>query len=326
MPYQTVTTALMDSPRPAFNHRAWPAAAHIDVWTAPDGWPHRRLSMGSGARGRMLVVNGRADMLEKFIEPIAHWAAQGWAVTAFDWRGQGGSGRLTKDPLVGHIADFAQWVADLGAFVADWRARGEGPYVIVGHSMGGHLLLRALAEKAVIPDAAVMIAPMFGLNGGLIPGRVARLIVRLMSGIAGIAAPAWTQNERSAVQLRARQGRLTHSIDRYADELWWRAQHPEVSLGPPSWGWLAAAYRSTAMMERSPALADIRLPVLILATRADKLVLPKAIVRIARRLPDARLHLYGPEAAHEILREDDAIRDDAFARIDAFLDARTPAP
>ena len=52
----------------------------------------------------------------------------------------------------------------------------------------------------------------------------------------------------------------------------------------------------------------------------DQLVSTPAIRRIAARLPDARLHVYGREAAHEILRELDPVRLDALGRIDRFLD------
>lgn len=296
----------------------------MDVWTAPDGWPHRRFRLGPGTRGQLLFLGGRGDMIEKYLEAIAHLAGQGWAVTAFDWRGQGGSGRLLADEGVGHIDDFAQWTGDLAAFARDWRGEGAGPHVAVAHSMGGHLLLRALVEKAILLDAAVMTAPMFGLNGGVIPDWLAPLIVRGMARIVGPKTPAWVQNEKSAHARRLRQLRLTHSPDRYADEQWWRAQDQSGTLAAPSWGWLAAAYRSTAQMMTTPALAAMRVPVLILGTRTDRLVSPAAILRIAARLPDAALHMYGPEAAHELLRESDDVRIDALARIDAFLDQRAP--
>ena len=63
-----------------------------------------------------------------------------------------------------------------------------------------------------------------------------------------------------------------------------------------------------------------RSPELMLATCADQLVSTPAIRAAATRIPGARLHVYGREAAHEILRELDAVRLDALARIDAFLD------
>jgi lysophospholipase len=66
------------------------------------------------------------------------------------------------------------------------------------------------------------------------------------------------------------------------------------------------------------------MPILLLGAEQDRLVGAAAIRRAAERLPAGELHIY-PNAAHEILREADAVRTDAFARIDAFLDARAPA-
>ena len=306
--------------------RTWPEDGTLDQWIAPDGWKHRVFRIGNGTRGKMLVLGGRGDMIEKYLEIIAYFVSGGWAVTAFDWRGQGGSGRTMADPTVGHMADFGQWIADLGDFAQDWQAQGAGPHVVLAHSMGGFLALRAMVESAIRPDAAVLTAPMLGLNGGSIPRWLVRTIIAAMLRIAGPTGAAWTQNETSAVRLRARQRRLTHSLSRHEDELYWRRTSPEVSLGPPSWAWLDQAYRATDALVRSPALAQMNVPTLILGTDADQLVSPDAIRQVSALLPDAHLHMYGAEAAHEILRESDTVRLDALARIDAFWDARAPRP
>lgn len=304
--------------------RAWPEGGVLDQWIAPDGWKHRVFRMGDGARGQLLMLAGRGDMIEKYLEIIAYFAANGWAVTAFDWRGQGGSGRTVADPTVGHMADFGQWITDLGDFAQNWQAQGAGPHVMLAHSMGGFLALRAMVEGAIRPDAAVLTAPMLGLNGGSIPGWLVHIIIAVMMRLAGPTGAAWTQNETSAARLRARQRRLTHSLSRHEDELYWRRTAPEVSLGPPSWAWLDQAYRATDALLRGPALGQMDIPTLIIGTDADQLVSPGAIREVAARLPDAQLHMYGAEAAHEILRETDAVRLDALARIDAFWDARAP--
>ncbi|MEJ7925535.1 alpha/beta hydrolase [Sphingobium sp. AN641] len=305
---------------PPFDRRAWPPGGRLDYWAAPDGWPLRRYRLGEGRRGQMLVMGGRGDSIEKYLEVIAHWAARGWAVTSFDWRGQGGSGRLVDDPMTGHIADFGQWIADLAALAPDWQAQGQGPYVMLGHSMGGHLLLRALAEDAVSADAAVLVAPMLGLNSAPLPTWAARAIATLMCRIGRGERQAWSQKETSERQRRMRQRRLTHDPARYADELWWRDQSREIALGPPSWNWVAQAFGSVAALERDEALVAIRTPMLILGASADRLVSPAAIRRFAARLPHAQLHIYGRESAHEILRELDGVRLDALDQIDAFLD------
>lgn len=327
MAYQIVTMAGMDSPlspdfapdMPMLDRRAWPMGGRMDYWTAPDGWPIRRYMLGDGTRGRMLLLGGRGDMIEKYLEVMHHWAARGWAVTTFDWRGQGGSGRLTDDPMTGHIGDFADWIADLNALAAEWRGQGSGPTAMLGHSMGGHMLLRALAEGMPPPDAAVAVAPMLGLHSAPLPRWLAVLVARMMVRLGRGARQAWTQKEDSERQRRMRQKRLTHDPDRYADELWWRDHSRDIALGPPSWNWVRQALDSTQALGDA-AVARIAVPVLILATRADQLVSTPAIRRIAAHIPNARLHVYGREAAHEILRETDGVRLDALRRIDAFLD------
>ncbi len=296
----------------------------LDYWSAPDGWPVRRYRLGTGARGRMLVLGGRGDMIEKYLEVIQHWAARGWAVTSFDWRGQGGSGRLTDDLLCGHIEDFGQWIADLNAFAADWRAQGEGPAVMVAHSMGGHLLLRALLEGMVAPDAAVTVAPMMGVHSAPLPRWLAVAIAETMCASGFGRKQAWTQKEESERQRRMRQKRLTHDPDRYADELWWREHSRDVALGSPSWRWVEQALHSTHRLATRPGLERISVPLLMLAAENDQLVSTPAIRRTAARIPGARLHVYGHEAAHEILRELDLVRLDALARIDGFLDEVAP--
>ena len=60
----------------------------------------------------LLFVPGRGDSYEKYLEALAGWAGAGWAVTALDWRGQGGSSRLLSHPHKGHVWDFAEFDKD----------------------------------------------------------------------------------------------------------------------------------------------------------------------------------------------------------------------
>ncbi len=114
----------------ASNPTRGPLAPFLSTWTAPDGWVHRRYDRphepGTARRGRFAVQTGRADMIEKYGDAIDHFRAQGWDVTAFDWRGQGGSGRLTGDGT-GHIDRLERLGEDLTAFYAGWVRPDEGP-------------------------------------------------------------------------------------------------------------------------------------------------------------------------------------------------------
>lgn len=314
------------------DRRAIPGEARESRWVARDGHALRRIDWArpadpaeSATRGSMLFMPGRGDHYEKYLETLAYWHAEGWQVSALDWRGQSGSGRLGLDAVTGHVADFALWIDDLADFWAEWRQAVPGPHVLVGHSMGGHLALRALAEHRVDPAALVVTAPMLGMHPRFVPPALLHALARLASGFGDARRPAWKWSEKPGALPVNRANLLTHDLDRYDDEVWWREARPELVMGPGSWGWVAAALASIRLLNRPGVLEAVETPVLLVATAADKLVEYSAIERAARRLPHGELVSFGREARHEILREADAVRGRALASIDAFLDRTAPA-
>ena len=320
-PFETVTGTAM--PSPMLYRRALPAGAAFSRWAAADGWSHRRFDWPATGtpRGSILFQGGRGDIVEKYLESSAHWHATGWSITGFDWRGQGGSGRLSPDAHVGHVTDFGAYIADIAGFWAGWAPTALGPKVVMGHSMGGHLTLRALVEGAIAPDAAVLIAPMLGLHAPLGWTWLGERVARLLGGVGNSARAAWRDNEIPGAKA-ARQALLTHDKARYQDELFWKSAHPELELGPPSWRWVIEAFRSTRALDADPRLRTMAVPVLALIADADKLVNAKTAAAVVAKLPDARVVRFGSESAHEILREVDAVRNRALAEIDLFLAAR----
>ncbi|RZM37540.1 MAG: alpha/beta hydrolase [Sphingomonas sp.] len=304
--------------------RAIPEGARIGYWAASDGWKLRRFDWRAAhPRGRLLFQTGRGDVFEKYLETFAHLHADGWSVTAFDWRGQGGSGRLSADPHVGHIDDYGVYDADLAAFWEAWCAEGAGPRIVLGHSMGGMMVVRALVAGSIDPDAAILVAPMIGLKSP-IPAAIAARIARWIAARGDPMRAAWRGNERPGA-IASRRSLLTHDAERYADERWWQDRHPELVLGPPSWAWLAEGFAGAAALAADPRLESIETPVLMLIADADKLVDPRAALKLGARLPDAQIVRFGSESAHEILREADGVRDRALGAIDSFLAAVVPA-
>ena len=274
-----------------------------------------RQPAGSPVRGSLLFAGGRGDFIEKYLEAHHHWHARGWNVTALDWRSQGGS---RGDIVGGHLDTLDILVEDLDELIAQWRSGSPGPHVAVAHSMGGHVLLRTLAERSPPIEAAVLVAPMVMINSAPLPSWAASWAARLLSLFGLARVPAWGDKGVPAPAGSRRQAHLTSCPERYSDESWWWGREPGFRLGAPSLGWVNAAYRSSARLTRT-ALSRIATPTLFVATERDRLVSAAAIRRAAVAIPKAELLMFA-DSGHEILREADKVRLEALARIDGFLD------
>ena len=298
--------------------RERPPYLEMTSWQAPDGWRLRRFhapAIGT-PRGTLLFLGGRGDFIEKYIEAIDSWRGSGWTVLGFDWRGQGGSGELLPGKVC-HIDDFADFLADLTAFAEAALAGAPRPHVGIGHSMGGHLLLRALVEARLTLDGVVLAAPMQGLRTRPFPRAVLPLVARLgcMPGLR--TRPLWSGADSP------RPGQVTSCPDRREDKLWWKQAHPELGRGAPSWGWVTAACRSIRTLDRALPKAALDIPALLLIAGRDAIVDAAAIERTARAIPGAAVHRIDG-AGHELLREADGPRLTAMRHIAWFLEDRAP--
>lgn len=299
---------------PANPRRTIPDGLAFASWAAADGWALRSFAwpVRGKTRGSLLFLGGRGDFVEKYLEALRHWHGERWTLAGFDWRGQGGSGRLLADREVSHLESFDPLLDDLEDYVADWTARTPGPHIIVAHSMGAHLTLRLLAERGVRVDGAVLLAPMVAIEAKGLPN----MAVRALAGTAG--ALGFGQRRIWDKDIGDYGGRMTSCRERMEDKIWWKTTQPETASGSPSWGWLHAASRSIADLQRALPRLPADLPLLMLASEDDPVIEVRALKRMARRLPQARLALF-PGRSHELLREADQVRLQVLATIDGFL-------
>ena len=236
---------------------------------------------------------------------------------------------MGKDAYTGHIDDFSTWTDDLGFLWEKWVQDVPGPHIIAGHSMGGHLITRALVDGKLQaqtpPVAAVLSAPMLGMKGPPVPFFVQHMVAKIMTWIGDPTRQAWKWSEKPGELPADRINLLTHDPDRYADEQFWRDTRPELVMGPASWHWVERAYASCRVLDSAGLMERVALPVFIASTSSDKLIDHGANVRAAHRLPEGRLFELGEEAHHEVLRETDAVRARIMTAIGAFLDEVAPS-
>src|SRR3972149_6039282 len=121
---------------------------------------------GVGRRATVGIFPGRAEFIEKYCEVVGELRRRGFAVAVLDWRGQGGSSRLTRNPLKGHINDFAEYEEDLSHFMkAVVLPDCPAPCFGFGHSMASMVLFRAATQRGCWLTRMVLTAPMVRIVG-----------------------------------------------------------------------------------------------------------------------------------------------------------------
>src|SRR5690606_556490 len=145
-----------------------PEGAHVGMFETPDKVKLRYATFPKGdgaARGTICLVQGRTEFIEKYFETIADFQARGFAVATFDWRGQGGSQRLIRNPRLGYVDTFDDYWVDLKSFHASVLLPAcPPPYYLVGHSMGGLVALYAGLRARLMFERIFLSAPMVGLH------------------------------------------------------------------------------------------------------------------------------------------------------------------
>ena len=290
-------------------------------WLAGEGVRLRAAHWPGAGAGTVLLLHGRTEFIEKYIETTAELRRRGFAVWTLDWRGQGRSTRLLADPVRNHVGSFDDHLRDLERLIALAEPALARPFLVLGQSMGAHLALRLMARRPDLFDRAVLAAPMVDfLRPGRMPLRAAHLLAWsacAAPGVAGRYAPGTGRIPDRQRPFEANP--LTSCARRFAADLAW-IDRPGLVVGGATWGWLRAAAASVAEMRRPRFAGRVTTPVLMVLAGMDALVDNAAARRLAARLPNATVvEIAG--ARHELLREHDSHQARLWQAFDAFAGA-----
>ena len=180
---------------------------HLRRWPLPT-------AQQAGARGVIVLVHGLGEHLGRYVILAQFLNQLGWHVVGADQRGHG-----VSEGQRGVIVHADNFLTDLAQVIDVVRDEFPGPLVLLGHSMGGVVAARFVAE-ALEPapalwsrkvDALVLSSP--ALDPGL------SLRQRLLLATLGRMAPnsargngikiGWLSRERSVVRAYERD-RLVH--------------------------------------------------------------------------------------------------------------------
>jgi lysophospholipase len=296
-----------------------PEGAIVDTIRTTDGVNLRysRWPGPSGARGTIVLLQGRAEFIEKYFEVVLELRSRGFAIATFDWRGQGLSDRLLPDKRKGYVESFAQYDLDFDAVLEQVKTECRPPFFGLAHSTGGAILLRAAAGGTLPMDRLILTSPMIGLPY-LGRSNLAMFTLRALVA-AGIGSSYIPGGRAEIMDLRPFAGnRRTSDIGRYARCADLVAAEPALGLGSPTIGWIAAAVEAVREFADADYARRIEAHSLVITPGGDQIVSTAASRALAAR--SSRISYVLVETAkHELLMERNEFRSQFWEAFDAFI-------
>jgi len=286
----------------------------------PDGVNLRfaRWEPPPGRKGTVVVLQGRAEYIEKYYETVRDLRARGFAVATFDWRGQGLSDRALPDRNKGYVRNFSEYATDLEAVMEQVVLPDCPPPIFaLGHSMGGAIVIRACHDGSRWFERIVLSAPMIALPQGPLT-RVAGPLARVMRLIGRGSAYVPSGHAKAAGSEDFIGNVLTSDPVRFSRNAAVLEEAPDLGLGAPTIAWADAAMRLMKRFADPGYAGQIRQPILMVAAGRDEVVSTPAIETFGMNLLAGR-HLILPGSRHEILQEQDHYRGQFWAAFDAFV-------
>lgn len=274
--------------------------------TTPDGVRlHLREWPCDGARGTVHLVHGLGEHIGRYEALAAALNGRGWRVVGHDHRGHGRS-----DGARGRVPAADTLLRDLTQVIDTLRTARGGPRVLLGHSLGGLIAARFVAEglqdrpadwhRGV--DALVLSSP--ALDPGM--NAAQKVLLALLGPVAPQLAlgngldPTWVSRDPAVVRA-------------YIDD---PLVHDRVTPR------LVRFIVDAGEMVRSLA-PRWRVPTLLMWAGSDRCVAPRGSAAFAAAAPVSVVtaHEFAP-LAHEIFNEPE--RAEVIERLLAWLDGRSP--
>ena len=219
-------------------------------------------------------------------------------------------------------ADREGLVDRVGQLVDLVCSRGAGaPFVLLAHSMGGHIGLRFLREHPHPFTCAVLTSPMIDIELPAVPRGLLRGFVRTAVRLGGGRAFAPGGKGYARRDRIFEDNPLTSDPERFQRHLSDVAANPRLAVGGVTYGWLNAAFDSIDRV-CAPAFArGLKQPLLVVRAADERIVSRVAQARFGRQAPDCHL-VDVPGARHELLIEADVHRQVFWQAFDDFTATR----
>ena len=269
-------------------------------------------------KGTVFICPGYSEYIEKYGKTAKLFLEHGYTSVSMDWRGHGLADRLTSNPLLGHVETFSDYLKDLDAVIF-WAQNFElpKPWFVLGHSMGGAILLRNLHENKHF-NAAAFSCPMWGIKlspalriFAYIYGNLARFL-KLDKNFAP------TRNEKGYFDESFEKNALTNDPDMWFYLIKQITKYPSLKLGGPSVRWVNSALKETFKLSKLPSP---KIPCITFLAEDERIVDPARVYNRMEIWPNGILHFI-KSARHEVLMEDIATQKYVIQKIVSFFESK----
>ena len=274
----------------------------LTTYVAPDGenlalqeWP---LAPNATLRGAVLLVHGLGEHAGRY-DTLAQWLAErGYAVRGYDQYGHGQS----SGPRGGLSTD-TKLLDDLTDLVEHTRSHiPQGtPLLLLGHSLGGLVAARWVAEARLPIDGLILSSP--ALDPGLTP------LQRLLLAVLPPLAPNLRVGNGLDPQYLSHDAQV---VQAYLDD---RQVHDRICARLARF----IADSGSQVLAQAP---NWKVPTLLMFAGEDHLVSPRGSRAFAAAAPACvRTHEFAG-LYHEIFNESAPLAQPVYAALQAWLDAR----
>lgn len=267
-------------------------------------------------RATVVIVPGYTAPLEIYASTMIAFHDAGYAVAALSQRGQGRSWRALANPEKGYVEDYDDLSADLAAYIETL----DGPVLVYGNSMGGHIAMLMAGAKDVDVVAYALLVPMAKILTGEFPYGVAQAMTGFYSTIGFGANYGFGRGDWRFGQRDLKVGTsCAANPDRAHTRHVMVALNPELRVEGVTNQWVWETMKSTAKAADPAHLARITAPVLSITAGADTVVESAAAEANCAAMPNCQPMRVEP-ARHCIMHEGQAQKDAVHAAAIAFFD------
>jgi lysophospholipase len=295
------------------------AAPTLGSFSTSDGQTIRtaKWEAKSSKRGTLFFLQGMGGFIEGYTDFAQEMNDLGFDVFTLDWRGQGGSSRITTKESLLHIHSFDDYVRDLEGYFSQQKEFAR-PIIVVGNSMGGHIALRYIYSHPNAIDGLIALSPMVDVNTNKYPYFLARALAKTLRTLGG--------SEKFVFGFKSFDlDKCISSFDpdkygdrgKYISDCVFLNDHKNLATAGPSFAWLAAAFDSCDKIRDYDFASRILIPVLMVTVPKDHLVDADAQRELCAIIPKCRQILY-QDGHHNLLKDRDEVIDRLVHDIDRF--------